>query len=954
MSLLGMSWLYDLSSTQCAAWGHIQRAERPPDKAMRLTSSDGILPASSMPSSRHSSPSLTPVVDGATTSGAVGPAASVPNILMLAKNPSSNTGSVATNSTSRRSPSTVSSDKPSLSPSLSGDLDGAGGSSAQTVTDVDPQILEALKSKDRLYVLKLGELMEGLINDRRQRIDLTPSTTYQRLLVHRCSAYYGLRPENDPTTKGISVTYVVESQIPSRRICDLVPAENKFQPAFKIMARHTGDRKSKPNSQAGSVTGEDNDSSDIEPSEAGSLGGRSNATGNSGAMNKRRTIEEREAAYNEARSRIFMGFEEKEKDKDISASSSTASLVSGSGSASGGARSVSEVDGDEMLDSPVTESERSVPVVKDKQRRTSSKRGSGNNSTTSSSRSIRSSAPQFLGSGPSSSRESRAPSPSMAFGVHYDPTAMVSPPYETPYHSPYSGTSPGSEYPPHPYSYHPSYPPPPNQTQPYYAPYPQYYPPYPYPPPHNHTSESAAQTTPNGEFYAPHPSVPPPITYGHPPYGWPPNMPPPPGQMQPPMPPPPPPHHMHQAQSPQHGPNPLPPYPQPPNPQNDQHAQYQAPSPPNTYGYMQPPYPYPSQYYPPPQHPLPQNAHQPMYAGPRPMNGVEPNMTDRVTNGQSNPYIPGNMGGNSTNGSVSHSRASSRSSMSSGPVNGNKGRGQSIPPLTRGPWSYGPGVSGYQQYTNNVTNDAVGPRLTNRRMSGNSMSSSGYGSRSSVGDEASSTASSSTSSSSRRTYTSTSSQHPLPARPDWAVGLKPQPTLASHARHHDHGNNRKVSPISPPRSQSSNGNGRPHQQPVLESTDFPPLSNSERETRAPTVAGAWTNSSVIRSAVSPPKGSPANQGGPALVNHMSPPNNIDGHDMNFRLEDTDRGFERPPPKGSAELFNPKLPRKSQTPGSHHDERSQVKNDHESLLASQTAGLSLTEWVENVEPTPPSS
>jgi hypothetical protein len=31
--------------------------------------------------------------------------------------------------------------------------------------DVDPQILEALRSKDRLYVLKLGELMEGLINE---------------------------------------------------------------------------------------------------------------------------------------------------------------------------------------------------------------------------------------------------------------------------------------------------------------------------------------------------------------------------------------------------------------------------------------------------------------------------------------------------------------------------------------------------------------------------------------------------------------------------------------------------------------------------------------------------------------------------------------------------------------------------------------------------------------------
>jgi hypothetical protein len=33
--------------------------------------------------------------------------------------------------------------------------------------DVDPQILEALKSKDRIYVLKLGEVFEALIKERR-------------------------------------------------------------------------------------------------------------------------------------------------------------------------------------------------------------------------------------------------------------------------------------------------------------------------------------------------------------------------------------------------------------------------------------------------------------------------------------------------------------------------------------------------------------------------------------------------------------------------------------------------------------------------------------------------------------------------------------------------------------------------------------------------------------------
>jgi hypothetical protein len=43
------------------------------------------------------------------------------------------------------------------------ELEGA----SSPLADVDPQIIEALKSKDRIYVLKLGEQMENLINDRR-------------------------------------------------------------------------------------------------------------------------------------------------------------------------------------------------------------------------------------------------------------------------------------------------------------------------------------------------------------------------------------------------------------------------------------------------------------------------------------------------------------------------------------------------------------------------------------------------------------------------------------------------------------------------------------------------------------------------------------------------------------------------------------------------------------------
>jgi hypothetical protein len=45
--------------------------------------------------------------------------------------------------------------------------DSVNGESENTATDADPQIIEALKSKDRLYVLKLGEHMEELIEGRR-------------------------------------------------------------------------------------------------------------------------------------------------------------------------------------------------------------------------------------------------------------------------------------------------------------------------------------------------------------------------------------------------------------------------------------------------------------------------------------------------------------------------------------------------------------------------------------------------------------------------------------------------------------------------------------------------------------------------------------------------------------------------------------------------------------------
>ena len=215
------------------------------------------------------------------------------------------------------------------------------------------------------------------------------------------------------------------------------------------MRRVQQDRtKLKPASQSGSIAGEDADLSDLDPSETGSQGGRSNTTGSSGHHKKYMTIEEREAAYNEARSRIFMDFEEKEKakEKDMSASSSTFSQLSGSASTSAGRDSGSVGDIEDSLSSVATESEWSGPVTRNEKPRRS---GSGNTSA-GSSRSLRS----FNNGG--SSRNSRTTSPSFSYASLYEPPPA---PYDQPQYigHPQMGYSHAYMYPP--------YPPPPLPTQ---------------------------------------------------------------------------------------------------------------------------------------------------------------------------------------------------------------------------------------------------------------------------------------------------------------------------------------------------------------------------------------------------------------------------------------------------------------------------------------------------------
>ena len=441
---------------------------------------------------------------------------------------------------------------------------------------------------------------------------------------------------------------------PIRRLADLVPAEMNAQPAFKIMRRTMQERRSKPHSQAESVAGEDADLSDVEPSESGSLGGRSNTS------KKHMTIEEREAAYNEARSRIFMDFEEKEKEKDMSASSSSISLTSGSG------------DFEDSASSVAGESERSSSSFS--RDRKDSRRPASNSTSSSASRSLRSSAAPFSSSGPASSRNSRAPSPSFTYATLYEPPPVSYDPAAPP------GFQPGQYM----YAY-----PLPSGPSGAFMPSPfQYYPPYPYPAPPSQTPNSSDPGSPvsNSEMFGPHP-----MPYGNP-YLWHSSHP----------------HHQTMSapnlpQS-QAGPNPIQNSSPPPMlPQHSPNTPY--PQPP----YMhQPVYQYPiSGYYTPqPNQPMPLPGHPLMY------DSMPPHHMNFTNN---------NVNVNDDGGMTSPNNHNQRNNING---NGGKGRNvQPKQAWSYGP-GVGMGGMTFSSGSSNSNSETVGPRLhSTRRLSNNSNGS---------------------------------------------------------------------------------------------------------------------------------------------------------------------------------------------------------------------------------------
>jgi hypothetical protein len=181
--------------------------------------------------------------------------------------------------------------------------------------------------------------------------------------------------------------------------------------------------------------------------------------------------------------------------------------------------------------------------------------------------------------------------------------------------------------------------------------------------------------------------------------------------------------------------------------------------------------------------------------------------------------------------------------------------------------------------------------------------------------------SSTSSSSSRRTYTSTSttSKHPLPPRPDWAVGLLPDPPLSrttssSSSDGRLHLGSRSSSGNQIPRASSNQVNA------AASTSDFPPLNSSGNgNVGGPNGAmnngartGAWGREASPASLFGP-GGNPIginmggvgpNNGSTGSLNsaggNFSAGANANANSRRFEVTDS---FGRPPPK-SFGLYNP--------------------------------------------------
>jgi hypothetical protein len=193
---------------------------------------------------------------------------------------------------------------------------------------LDEVLVEALRSpRDRIFILRQEKDMEERIRSgTEQEWELLLMNSYQRLLVHRIADHFHLAHSIDSTTKAVTLTRQDDTCIPELSITAmaLTDVERLSEPSFTLNTSKDGSGAFKIMRREG----------------AGRSGSPRSGLGDAGNGKDRRnmTIEEREAAYREARQRIF-GSED--GGVDTSADASVSSIGEGDAKCNGGEASSS-------------------------------------------------------------------------------------------------------------------------------------------------------------------------------------------------------------------------------------------------------------------------------------------------------------------------------------------------------------------------------------------------------------------------------------------------------------------------------------------------------------------------------------------------------------------------------------------------------------------------------------
>lgn len=188
--------------------------------------------------------------------------------------------------------------------------DISNGPPADMVLPPDDKLVEALNSpKDRLFVLKIEQdFIDFIKNSKDLELQLPSTNTFYRLLSHKLAEYYLLGHIYEDSLKAVRIRKLPHTRLAPPLIGCEPKSEGTTPPptgSMQIMRRgqggpHPPSFDSRPQSSSeyeGMGGGDDDKDGQKRPRDKSGL-----------------TREEREKQYNEARARIFEGFNEKQAD----------------------------------------------------------------------------------------------------------------------------------------------------------------------------------------------------------------------------------------------------------------------------------------------------------------------------------------------------------------------------------------------------------------------------------------------------------------------------------------------------------------------------------------------------------------------------------------------------------------------------------------------------------------